>query len=347
MTQGDDKRAWRPWWLLVLFLAALLLAGKAAVPYYHGVRGELWLRDFQRTGSPQAAERLVRLLNRGDLSREFGEDVLGCLVRPDVLTRGSYEAGRPVYIGLRPPAATPFRDLHLDIRESVRFHSRELDYRALGGDLAAGERRLLILPPESIAPSDADGEIVLHCTLYRADEDTDLAHRGQALYMSRVSLPLKVSVARGELSDFVRADADAGLGGRIRSALVSTPVPQAQRNLPTADGQRQVTGGIRLTYKDFPADAAFRVLFAEKDGPQHRLSTDPLKGVCLRKGASGEVLLPVAMEGLSAPGRYDGTLILTSCREVAYTDPEIASIWEGTLEFPATLEVKTPAAPGK
>ena len=89
------------------------------------------------------------------------------------------------------------------------------------------------------------------------------------------------------------------------------------------------------------------MLFAEKDGPQHRLSTDPLKGVCLRKGASGEVLLPVAMEGLSAPGRYDGTLILTSCREVAYTDPEIASIWEGTLEFPATLEVKTPAAPGK
>ena len=161
--------------------------------------------------------------------------------------------------------------------------------------------------------------------------------------MSRVSLPLRVVVARGDLGDFVRADADGGLGSRIRSALVSAPASEAPRAVPSSHGERQVTGGVRLTYKDFPADAAFRVLFAEKAGPQHLLSSDPLKGIRLRKGASGEVLLPVAVEGLTEPGRYDGTLILTSCREVAYTDPEIASIWEGTLEFPATLEVDAPA----
>ncbi|OPZ30553.1 MAG: hypothetical protein BWZ02_00711 [Lentisphaerae bacterium ADurb.BinA184] len=345
--KGEAQRpAWRPWLTLLLFVAALLVAAKAAMPYYRGVRGERWLEAYRRTGSPEAATRLAALLDERRLTREFGEEVVEALLAPDIHVRAAYRAGHPVYVGLQCPWASRFRKLRLDVRESVRFAGRDVECRGFGGELSAGQRRILILAPEAVPPASMEGEIVLHCTLY--DDGPDLAHRGRAVYANRIARPLGIVVGGGELGDFVKAETDGDLARRVQAAFSARPAVGLRRAVTTAAGAGWVKDGVILAYRDLPADVAFRVLFAEEGGPQHVWSADPAAGVRLPRGASGEVVLPSSSQTLAtvaAPGRYRGALLLTSCREVAYTDPEFSTIWEGNLEFPITFEVMAAPPP--
>ena len=54
----------------------------------------------------------------------------------------------------------------------------------------------------------------------------------------------------------------------------------------------------------------------------------------MRAGSSGNFQVNPSNFPMETPGRQTGTLILVPDPNLAYTDPAIKAIWNGTLEFP-------------
>jgi hypothetical protein len=131
----------------------------------------------------------------------------------------------------------------------------------------------------------------------------------------------------------------------MRTVFSASPQRGIVTQFATPSGDRWIrwrksTG--QITYKELPAAVAFDVVLRLPDGREFEGTATQRPQFCARAGSSG-VFTPSA-SGLSwpeQPGRYDATLVLKPNLDLAYRDPRIKILWNGTLELPISFEIYT------
>ncbi len=91
-------------------------------------------------------------------------------------------------------------------------------------------------------------------------------------------------------------------------------------------------GGIRLNVSDLPESVAWRAMYLENG-----VETELDHRVMLQAHSQGSLYLPI-QSGDLRPGKHRGMIRLIPDPDAAYEDPQIESIWGGTLEFPLDFE---------
>jgi len=102
--------------------------------------------------------------------------------------------------------------------------------------------------------------------------------------------------------------------------------------------ERENTGCIDIEYFDLPFDVAFSVSYVDEDGKENRYNPgNERQAVRIRRSTAGNLQLDCSIGEL---GTNKVVFVLRPSIEGAYYDPEIKEIWNGTLQFPATITAR-------
>jgi hypothetical protein len=135
--------------------------------------------------------------------------------------------------------------------------------------------------------------------------------------------------------------------GRLRSQQSSKFSPGTNTSVPGMPGPRPpvLRDGIRISFKNLPADVALRAKFRDASG---RESMSAHFGFPRKAGEWGTIWMLDMYDLFEtfAPGQYKGELILFTDEDVAYENPSITNVWSGTLTFPIEFTVEAPKTNG-
>jgi len=337
------------------------------------------IRQSETTPSQAAADGLVRLLHQGYPTPEQGRRMLASLFRPQVTTRRASPASRQPTVALQLPFKVQRIRGYLVFEESLWANGESTDTSIhASGTYASvpyleGAHRLVALNRPLHAGQACEAEIRCHIWLTTPGRYHPLIRNPVVRVairdvVARFNRNLAVRIGNPKTNkyecDFVvpvsliaTAEGDEAeidlvsnpqLDLSLHSAFVSQPDPSMGRTYSTNAGLLSCHGGVTITYPALPLAVAFKAVLRLPDGreiPSPHGFGEPLRA---RAGAAGEFSINiadfVALEAASVrvpwiPGEYTGTLVLRPDPSLAYGDPAIDAIWDGTLEFPIRFTV--------
>jgi hypothetical protein len=360
-------------------LGGLALAAGVALWIFLGPRirwrqVEDAIRQSETAPSQATADSLVRLLRQGYPTPEQGRRILASLFRPQVTTRRAYPAGRRPTVALQLPFKVRRMGPGLVFEESLWADGESTDTSFYAtGPYREGAHRIVALDHPLHAGQACEAEIRCHIwfatpgryyPLIRSPVVRgvvrDVVARFNRNRAVRIGLPKTEEYECDFVVPIALVASDDGAAGEIelrsnpqfdmsvRSILARPPETWMGRTYSTSAGLLWCHGGATITYPALPLAVAFQAVLRLPDGREipspHRFG-EPLRA---RAGAAGEFSISivdfVAREAVGVrvpwiPGEYTGTLVLRPDPSLAYDDPAIEAIWNGTLEFPIRFTV--------
>jgi len=157
----------------------------------------------------------------------------------------------------------------------------------------------------------------------------------------------EIVVAAPEEAETVELVSNPDLDRAVRKAFrMDNPDPNGAP-ATSALQQQIIPSGFHIPYQDLPIAVSFRCVRRLPDGREIPVPTWQPEQFRAPAGSSG--LLFVDLQAGSRPGAGGalGTIVLKPDPELAYQDPTIKAIWNGSLEFPVQPAVapKPNAAP--
>lgn len=152
------------------------------------------------------------------------------------------------------------------------------------------------------------------------------------------TMPSEVVVVGDDAAEKVELTSSAQLDQAMRAAFSARHIGM-ETGFSTPAGERWVRGSTQVSYENLPLAAAFRTMLRLPDGqeiPQHGLWP---RESSARAGSSGDFEADPSGFTVETPGRYRATLVLVPDLDLAYKDPAIKAIWNGTLEFPVSFVI--------
>jgi len=362
-------------WLL---MGVGLLAGTAAlIPLVeremHRRQVEAAIARFEADPSQSTAEELTLLLaNRVPTSGQ-GERILRLVLNPTVTTRSAYPADRVPTVSIEwqslPHRNGAFQpDWYLTWEFSVRLEGQEApSENTVRADILGYNPLLLRCGTQPLAIGAHHGHVCIDYALayyeWYAPVWTRLKYllRGHRLnggmpreaksYKARLEIPVELVVVEAADAEQVALVSDPKVGEAVRQSFAYL----RQDDYPFASSPRRITynGVTVLKWTNVPIAVAFEPVLRLSDGrellhPSRRV-TDVGR---FRTRAGGSLHLyctPFLTESMpAAPGQYEATIVLRPDLNLAYDDPAIKAMWNGTLEFPISFSLTVDAnKPGR
>jgi hypothetical protein len=328
-------------------LAILVLAG----PSIRSWQMERAIARFEKRPSQNRADSLVDLIQAHAGTEEQGGRALALLLRPKIVTRKTYAAGRPITIATELPFKLAFREF-LWKEETIAVNGQQMrQYH--GSDRLDHGTSYLNVPSFHTQPGTYPIELRIQCSLgiERASRATTVLgylHDGLPWLIPK---PATWQPGRTYECDFTVSSEVNVVGEDAEEIeLISSPeVDQAMRaafsarhiaietGFSTPAGERWVRGSAEISYESLPLAAAFSVTLRLPEGREIPARGTWPSTLSARAGSSGSFTVDPSSLIVEAPGRYRATLVLVPDPNLAYRDPTIKAIWNGMLEFPISF----------
>jgi len=328
-------------------LAILVLAGPRIRSWQMGRA----IARFEKHPSQDHADNLVELVQAHAGTDEQGGRALALLLRPNIVTRKAYATGRPITIATELPFKLGFRRF-LWKEETIAVNGQRMaQYH--GSDRLDHGTSCLNVPGFHTQPGTYPIELRIQCSLgieraSRAAAVLGYLHDGLPwlipepatwqpgrTYECDFTVPSEVVVG-GDNVEEIELVSSPELDQAMRAAFSARHIA-IETGFSTPAGKRWVRGSTGISYENLPLAAAFSVTLRLPDGreiPQHGLWSAEFSA---RAGSSGDFTVDPSGLTVEAPGRHKATLVLVPDPNIAYRDPTIKAIWNGTLEFPISF----------
>jgi hypothetical protein len=352
---------------IVLTLAVVLACGWVVLKVYDW-RVDRAMARFRAAPSAQHAARLTQLLAEGSVRRGQGERILRLLLGPTIVTRTAYAVGQPVGISVARPPPLRIAGNRIEFREETWAGGRPMRRREPSTGTPDNHSEIFVARGLPAEPGVYHGEIRTTCkiinTTIRRPTLWDRfygtlrrrlgrlpAPRGpvsvEPTYECRFAVPFDLNVVEADRAERVERIADPQTDGAMRAAIAT--LTSEQRGVyETAVGRRYHHGCTYLTFATLPLAVALELSLRLTDGRELPAGVNSQhQRLRVRAGTSGIFLAEVGSFGLTEPGEYNGTLVLTPDPDYAYEDPAIKSIWNGTLELPIHFTIAAGPSTGR
>ena len=314
------------------------------------------MAQFAENPSQAGADDLVGLLQSHMATAEQGGRALTLLLRPTFTIRSTYAVGRPATIGLERPFRLGFQDTLWRQEEISVDGWPQRKYSGQGADIP---RFLCVRGLRSGEGKPGSRQLTVRCTYSIAlRRRTRLAKIGRFIrsirgtsrlvrlegwqpartYEFDFEIPVEVTLVAAEEAEPIELTSSPELGTAVERAF----------NLKTERfGAAAALGAMGfdslnvLVYRKLPADIAFRVTVRLSDTQGVADPIEQTQRLWAKAGSSGRLSFHPWSISTSRAGAYTGTVTLTSDPNVAYEDPTIKTIWDGTLEYPISVTFTT------
>ena len=363
MRSKSKKSVWR-WPLIGLAcLLGLVCLWMAVGPIVRSWQVERAITHFEESPSQADADSLVGLLQSHAATTEQGGRILALLRRPTVTTRRTYPAGLPVVIAVDQPFRLDFRDT-LWREEMIWVEGGQRRGRSGQGKDMPGTLHLRGLLAYQAKPG-------IHHLTVRGTHSLGLQRRGrltkvgyyarELLRMVRLSvpkgwqparryegefeMPVEVTVVPKDEAEPIELVSSPQLDKAMRAAFrMRSSGLHSLHDTPS--GQVQFDSLKAIAYDDLPMAVAFRLVLRLSDGQTPGPPVEYLKQLLAQADSSGRLALYPWNLLIDRPGTYTGTALLIPDPNIAYEDPAIEAIWNGTLEFGVSFTIsKQPNRP--
>lgn len=334
--------------VVVLLLVAVVLACALAFPPWWRVRCAQSLMARYAVGRDQhVAQRLAWLLDRQSVSPELGNRILKVLMMPEVSVRDAYGSDRPVYIATRYPLPFELRRTRLLGTEYFYAGGEELtgsenaayrDYQPRCHEIRHG-----CLADGSVRQTNTPGVHMASIRYSHVLVPEHSADRKDALHRCESEIPLTIHVVNPDEAEPIRLVSNPSLEKRMKAAFRFESCSPSRASWPVGDVRIEMSPSChQLFYSPLPENVASRFAYRDETGLEI-----PLPNSLLLQRA-GWTWGPSRPEWVTAPsfarvdlpdGKHKGTLVLTPDIDTAYRDPEIKTLYDGTLEFPIEFDV--------
>jgi len=333
----------------------LVLAG----PSIRSWQMERAIARFEKRPSQDRADSLVELIQVHAGTDEQGGRALALLLRPNIVTRKAYAAGRPVTIGMERSFNLDFRRF-LWMEETISVNKQPVR-QGHGDESLDPEALCLRVPLFSTQPGTYPLELRLQYSLgieraSRATTVLSYLHDGfpwlipepatwqpGRTYECDVTVSSEVIIA-GDDAEKIELISSPELDQAMRAAFSGRYIGM-ETGFSTPAGQRWVRGSAQVSYENIPVAAAFRIALRLPEGREIPVRGTWPQALSARAGSSGSLTIDPSSLVIETPGQYKATLVLVPDPDLAYTDVAIKSIWNGTLEFPIrfTIDANAPS----
>lgn len=345
------------WWILVgvgvaVGLQCLWLVVGPRIQHWQVERA---MARFEANPSQARADELVGLICDHGADAEQGRRALRLLLQPQIVVRKMYAVGQPVGIRLERPFDLGFRDvlwldgtISVDGQTVVRNHGSPRQF----------DRAPAVLRVPRVYPQTGTYPVEIRLQYAVGIERANRLRNFLAWLVRRAGATMGPGwqPARTYDCDFtVRTEIAIAAKGEAETVqLVSNPeLDRAVRTAFLMEGSnlngvsatsvthRQIDPAYPyIQYRNLPAAVSFRCVRRLPDGQEVAMPTWNLEQFRAPAGSSGS--FDIDMQGSLPRDRAKnlGTIILRPDPELAYLDPTIKAIWNGTLEFP----IRAPAA---
>lgn len=340
--------------LFLGFVVCLLVVGRVASHW----RVNWQIARFERCPSQTGADALVSALRSHSATADQGRRILTLLLRPQVVTRHSYPAGRTVGIALEWPFPLRFQDT-LWHHEHTWVHGAELYVRS--GPSDAKPTTLCARALSEFEATPGTHEVKIRCTCAVAFERRDAlstvehylrklapalripvpsAWQPARAYECDFEMPTQVVVVPEAAAETMKLISSAELAPAMRAALSVESSASCRYTLYDAPAGPLLGGFEReIVYKDLPVAVAFRLELHLSNGSGSEVVRSYPRPLRARAGSSGHFAIAPADLSLEEPGTYTGTLVLTPDPDCAFEDPAIEAIWNHGVELPISFKV--------
>jgi hypothetical protein len=342
---------------IVFTIAGVVGLLATAVVFGPGIRS--WqmgraIARFERHPTQSRADSLVDLLQAHDATDEQGKRALALLLRPNIVTRRAYAAGQPVMIGMERPFKLRFRRF---VWSEEKISIRGLPPPQRGGSVNLDQGMSYIdVWGLCTQPGTYPVELRLQCSLgieraSRAMTVLSFLHDGlpwlipdpaawqpSRTYECDFTVSSEVVVVEAKDAEKVELVSSPELDRAMRAAFSARYVG-VETGFSTPAGERWVRGSSQISYENIPLAIAFSVVLRLPDGreiPQCGLWPIYFSA---RAGTSGDFKVDPSNFIVETPGRHKAKLVLVPDPNLAYKDPTIKAIWNGTLEFPVSFSI--------
>lgn len=334
------KGAMRKLWMLLLSLLVLWFAvfvvGRNVVDSVSDRHISHLFEEYKTSPTKELCERLTKLLDMQKVETELGNEILKELATPLLKTRSAYSVDKPVNFSVTRRFDLRFRRMNMLVEQYVEFEDDFYGGTGSGGN----QSQILHYHPLPDTPGDYKAQVRYRYGLIPYPPKSAGSNRreqtkfDEAVYQCEFIIPVELKVVLKEQAEFVELVSTPDLDAKMKAAFTTQPCNETG-GYGTPSGRRSSTVGSQIVYKDCPADAAFQISFRFENG---EVKTSP-SSRRFRKGTSGRIDCYLTELAIEQTGTHRGTLVLTPDSEYAYIDPDIKSIWAGSLEFPMSITV--------
>lgn len=334
------------------------------------------LADFRAKPSQAAVDGLIELFDDEGLTREQRDLILREILKPTIITRASYSTERRTTIRAAVPWKIELkhakchwliRILAANEQSGDRDSSWGLPIYWLSCGKAAdgtvsdlnrpGDYSVIVSVDYRVYPivrktrwiwggtQPTKPRFALPRRIFTEDVSYADAYRG----IINVLVPIKMAASADAEEVVLKTDPD--LDKRMKEAFQPEAVADQEvarrRTGPSAYGAYAagipivVSGMPRIVCSQAPENVAFTYYFVDRSGSKAEPDTRLRSEYLIRAGKTGVMTVRedfYARLGYRN-GTYEGKLVFVPDLKLAYADPEVKSIWGGTLEFPVTFKI--------
>lgn len=338
--KGTVRKLWMLLLSLLVLLFAVLAVGPKVMDSVSGRHISHLLEEYRTKPTKELCEKLTRLLDGQKVETELGNEILKELATPLLRTRSAYNVDKPVHFSMTRRFALRFPHMKVSNEEYVETEDDFYGGRGSGGNGINNQPQFLHYHPAPDKPGDYKAQVRYRHELTPDPQTTVGRNRRRAtksdepVYQCEFIIPVELKVVPKEQAESVELVSTPNLDAKMKRAFTTQPFNEtASYGAPS--GRRRSTGGTYIVFEDCPADAAFQMSFRFENGEVKVMPTSKR----FRQGTSGKIHVSLLELAIERTGTHRGTLVLTPDSECAYIDPDIQSIWAGSLEFPMSVTV--------
>ncbi len=304
---------------------------------------------FEAKPSQARADELVGLICNHAADAEQGRRALRLLLQPNIVARKTYAVGQPVGINLERAFDLGFRSvLWLDGTISVdgalvlrgqdtphQFRRAPMNLRVPRAFPQAGTYPLEIRFQYALGIERANRLWSLFAWLLRrVGVAAGAGWQPARAYDCDFTVRTEVVVATQEKAETVELVSNPDLDRAVRRAF-RMDSPGANSTSSTATTGPQITPTASyIHYQKLPIAVSFQCVRRLPDGREVPFPGWYPEQFRVPAGTSGSFFVDLQLIRPPRGGESLGTIVLKPDRELAYRDPTIHAIWNGTLEFP-------------
>lgn len=357
----------------ILVIGATLVAIVLGSWFARTVPVEIAIVRFKLDPSQEAVDRLARAVDCQSATRSQGERILKLLFDRDVCTRQRHPVGQWPMVFTSPKYDFALQHSRYRVDQELWSHGkRQCGSLDRGTKIRSRTRCFFVAGPVTHTPTEYDAEIRHHCRLTAPARKQTLPARiidwirsklpgggtrrastrqEEVLYESTFTVPGRITVTNTEEADKVHWLSGPDLDHIMRQSW-RVCVDPTRTKVPyvTPAGLRACTPATRVCFDSLPCPVGFEYVLRLADGrelkpvrePGRRGEPKEYEGfghVAAHRGSSGGFRLTPAHFLIEEPGTYEGTFVFRPDREMAFRDPVIEAIWNGTLELPVTFTI--------
>jgi len=355
------RRLVRPtlFWILIAVVVAvgLQLVWSTVGPRIRSRQVEKAIARFEAKPSQTRADELVGLICNHAADAEQGRRALRLLLQPNIVARKTYAVGQPVGINLERAFDLGFRNIlwfdgtiSVDGQPVLRGHETPRRFRRAPVNVCvpraypqAGTYPVEIRYQYALGIERANRLWGLFAGLLRRmGVAAGAGWEPARTYDCDFAVRTEIVIAAQE-AETVELVSDPDLDRAVRRAFLMDSPGANSASLVSAPGPGIPPLASYIHYRNLPIAVSFRCMRRLPDGREVPFPGWYPEQFRAPAGSSGSFCVDLQVIRPPKGGESFGTIVLKPDRELAYKDPTIKAIWNGTLEFPIQSTVAPPS----